>query len=410
MPPEDAPTTLRPFAHQDASRFWALDPEVIFLNHGSFGACPRAVLDAQQHLRERMEAEPVRFLFMGFEASWDEARRELAEYVGAEAEDLVFVPNATAGINAVLRSLPFRPGDELLVTDQEYNASRNVLDFAALRGGARVIVAPVPFPIRSEEEVFDAVLDQVTPRTRLCLLDFVTSQTAVVFPVERLVRELSRRGVETLLDAAHAPGMVSLNLSGLGAAYTTGNGHKWLCAPKGAAFLHVRRDLQHAIRPALISHGANSKRADRSRFLLEFGWTGTDDPTPFLCLPEAIRFMASLCPGGWPEVMARNRSLALQARDLLCQTLGLGAPCPDSMIGSMAALPLPPSPGPAPAPPLFLDPLQVALWERYRIEIPVIHWPAFPHRLLRLSAQLYNAPAQYETLASALETLLRAGF
>ena len=389
---------------------WGLDPSVLFLNHGSFGACPRPVLALQQGLRERMETEPVRFLGSGLEGLWDEARASLAAFIGSDPADVVFVPNATTGVNTVLASLRFSPGDELLVTDQEYNACRNALEEAALRTGARVVVATLPFPAASPEESAEAILRRATPRTRLLLVDHVVSQTALVMPVAALVREMAARGVETLVDGAHGPGMLPLDLSSLGVAYYTGNCHKWLCAPKGAALLHVRRDLQPGVRPLVISHGANSPRADRSRFLLEFGWTGTHDPTPYLCVAEAIRFLGSLLPGGWPEVMARNRALALRGRRLLCDALRIEEPCPESMVGSMAAVPLPDAPGPKPQPPLFLDPLQVALWERHRIEVPVIYWPAFPRRVLRLSAQLYNEPAHYEKLAEAVKGLLDEGF
>ena len=357
-----------------------------------------------------MERQPVTFFVRDLEGLLDDARARLARFVGAHPQDLVFVPNATTGVNAVLRSLRFRPGDELLVTDHEYNACRNALDFVAQRSRARVVVAPVPFPLRGPAQVIAAVLDRVTRRTRLALLDHVTSQTGLVLPLERLVRELAGRGVETLVDGAHAPGMVPLELETLGAAYYTGNGHKWMCAPKGAAFLHVRRDLQAAIRPLVISHGANSPRTDRSRFLIEFGWTGTDDPSPFLALPKALECVGALLPGGWPALMHRNRELALAARRVLCDTLGIAAPSPDAMIGALAAVPIPDAPPAAAAPtsPLYQDPLQETLLARHGIEVPVIPWPAPPRRLLRVSAQLYNRLPQYERLAGALATELAA--
>jgi isopenicillin-N epimerase len=384
---------------------WALDPSVIFLNHGSFGAAPKTVLEEQARWRARMERQPVQFFVRDLGALLDTARAGLAAFLGVEACDLAFVPNATAGVNAVLRSLRFAAGDELLTTDHAYNACRNSLEFVAERAGARVVVASVPFPIGSAEQVIDAVLQRVTARTRLAMLDHITSPTGLIFPVAQLIRELSSRGIDTLIDGAHAPGMLDLRTAGLGATYYTGNCHKWLCAPKGAGFLYVRRDRQPEIRPIAISHGANARRTDRSRFLLEFDWTGTADPSPYLCVPGAIQFMGSLLPGGWAEVIRRNHALAVAARQTLCGALGVPLPCPDEMLGALAAVPIPDG-AEIPQTPLYGDPLQDALLARYRIEVPVAPWPAPPKRLVRVSAQLYNTPEEYDRLAHALRELL----
>ncbi len=390
----------------DTTRFWSLDPKITFLNHGSFGACPLPVLAAQQRLRERMESEPVRFFVRELPQLLDSARRELAGFVGADPRDLVFVPNATYAVNSVLRSLELNPKDELLTTDHEYNACKNVLEFAASRRGAVVVTAAVPFPIQSPDRVVAAVLDSVTPRTRLALIDHVTSPTGLVFPVADLVSRLEERGVDTLVDGAHAPGMLPLDVKAINAAYYTGNCHKWLCAPKGAAFLVARDDRQAALRPLAISHGANSPRKDRSRYQTEFDYTGTDDPTPFLCVPEAIRFLGSLFPGGWKQLMRWNRELALEARDILSRALDCQPPCPASMIGSLSALPIPDAPSRARPSPRHRDPIQEQLLDRFGIEVPIISWPHPPKRLLRVSAQVYNRPEHYEQLASALKALL----
>ncbi len=385
-------TAVAPSPH---AAHWDLDPDVVFLNHGSFGACPRVVLAHQTELRARLEREPVLFLHRQLEGLLDEARHELARLVRCDPDDLAFVPNATAGVNTVLRSLSFAPGDELLVTDQEYNACRNALDFVAERSGARVVVAPIVLPILAPRDVVDTVLAHTTPRTKLLLIDHVTSQSGVVMPVEPIVRALVERGIDTLVDGAHAPGMLPLDLRALGAAYYTGNCHKWLCSPKGAALLHVRADRQRAIRPLSISHGANSARTDRTRFRLEFDFTGTDDPTPYLCVPAALRFLESLLPGGLPALQHHNRSLAVRARELLVAALRTTPLCPDEMIGSLAAVEV--HGGPAD--------LHSALWERHRIEVPVMQLGA--RRLLRVAPQVYNTPAQFEHLAAVLTTLLR---
>jgi isopenicillin-N epimerase len=373
---------------------WGLDPAVTFLNHGSFGACPKPVRRRQASLRREMEREPVAFLYRHYEARLDAARAAAAAFVGSDPADFVFVPNTTAGINAVLRSRRFAPGDELLTTDHEYNACRNVLDYVAARDGAGVTAASVPFPVTGSDALRTAIL---------VLVDHITSPTAMVFPVAELARELAGRGIDLLVDGAHAPGMLPLDVAALGAAYYTGNFHKWVCAPKGAAFLWVRRDRQAEIRPLAVSHGMNSRRTDRSRFQLEFDWTGTFDPTPGLCVPAAIAFMGSLLPGGWPALMSRNHRLAVAARQLLCESLGIPAPCPEELLGSMAALPLPDGAPDDLQPPLFMDPLQDALWFRHRIEVPIMPWPAPPRRVLRVSAQAYNTLDEYARLAAALQ-------
>lgn len=394
--PESHAARVRPY--------WELDPDITFLNHGSFGACPKPVLDVQTALRMEIEREPVRFFARALGTLFHEALAALARFVGANADDLAFVSNATTGVNTVLRSLSFEPGDELLTTDHAYNACRNALDFVAENAGARVVVAAIPFPIDSPEQVIAALMERVTSRTRLVLLDHITSPTGVVFPVETIVPELESRGIDTLVDGAHAPGMIPLNLDALGAAYYTGNCHKWMCAPKGAAFLHVRRDKQARIRPLSISHGANSQQTDRSRFRLEFDWTGTMDPTPWLAIPAALRFMSSLLPGGMAAIAHHNRQMALAARKLLSETLGCALPAPDSMIGSMAAISVPDASERAPLGLLEFDALQEGLFQRHRIEVPIVPFPRWPRRLVRISAQIYNDPDDYRHLARALVT------
>jgi isopenicillin-N epimerase len=387
------------------ARHWTLDPDVIFLNHGSFGACPKPVLEAQGELRARLEREPVDFMAREWEPRMDEARHALAKFVGADPEGLAFVSNATGGVNTVLRSLGFAAGDEILVVDQGYNACQNAARFVAERSGARVVVAHVPFPLTRPEQVKDAILERVTPKTRLALVDHVTSATGLVLPIEAVVRDLNERGVDTLVDGAHAPGMVPLDLDAIGAAYYTGNCHKWMCTPKGSALLYVRKDRQEGVHPLVISHGANANRQDRSLFRLEFDFTGTQDPTPWLVIPEAIRFMGSLLPGGWDELRARNHALALRARAILCEALGVAAPAPESMIGSLATVPLPRG-ATSGLRPLAIDPIMATLFDQHRIEVLASVWPAAPGRVLRVSAQIYNEESQYVRLAGVLKSIL----
>ena len=323
---------------------WPLDPGVIFLNHGSFGCCPKPVLEFQRDLRDRLERQPVQFLGRELEGLLDAARASLAAFVAAQPDDLVFVHNATAGVNTVLRSFPFKPGDEILITTHVYGSCRNAASFVAEQHKAVMVEVAVPFPVKSSDEILDAILARVTARTRLAMIEHITSPTALIFPIERIVRALAERGVDTLVDGAHAPGMLPLDLDKLGAAYYTGNCHKWLCAPKGSAFLHVRRDRQDTLHPLVISHGGGAApRQGRSRFVWTFQWGGTLDPTAWLSVPEAIRCVGAMVPGGWPEVMRRNHDLACEGRKIMCTVFGVPEPCPATLIGSMATILLPDS-------------------------------------------------------------------
>ena len=379
---------------------WSLRPDVLYLNHGSFGACPRAILSHQARLREEMEREPVDFLARTLAARLDTVRRDVAAFVDADPEGLVFVTNATEGVNAVLRSLTFRDGDEILVTDHGYAACNKAAAYAASRTGARLVRARVPFPVGSDDAIVEAIVSRAGPRTRLALVDHVTSPTALIFPIRRIVRDLEARGVPVLVDGAHALGMVPLHLRELGASYYTANAHKWLCAPKGAAILHVREDRRREIHPLVISHGYDPS-AGESRFREEFDWTGTLDPTPWLTLPECIRFLGALLPGGWPALMEHNRALALRGRAILSAALGLEAPCPDGMVGSMASLPLPAAASGSPAASSDHEELTKHLRAR-GIESWFHPWDCSGRSLVRISAQAYNVESDYETLGEAL--------
>jgi isopenicillin-N epimerase len=398
----------------ELAHHWTLDPTVDFLNHGSYGATPRPVQAAQQRWRDRMEAEPVRFFSHDLEPALDAARAALAAFLGCEPQDLALVPNATAGTSSVLRSLRFAPGDELLTTDHAYNAARNAMEFVAERDGARVVVASVPFPLSSSQQVTDALLHCVTPRTRLAVVDHITSATALVWPLRELVAELAAHGVETLIDGAHAAGQVPLSIPELGASFYAGSLHKWVSAPKGAGFLWVRRDRQPAIHPLAISHGANSARTDRSRFRLEFDWTGTADPSAHLAVPDAIRFGEELLPCGWEALRSRNHHLALEGRDIVCAALGIEPPAPDLMLGSMASIALPGEwgDGSVQGVDLYGDPVHDAL-DAQGLQVMITPWPQRPdggpwRRLVRISAAAYNDSAQYRRLAAALPAAISA--
>lgn len=395
---------IRPPKPNRFRRQWNLAANKVFLNHGSFGACPKPVLELQARLRGELEAEPVQFLWRRYEERLEPARQSLAKFVRANTRDLVFVTNATTGINAVLRSLRLRRDDELLTTSLDYNACRNVLVEVARKSGAKVVVADIPFPLKSADEITETILRAVTPKTRLALVDHVTSNTALVMPVRQIIRALGARGVDTLVDGAHAPGMLPLNLGELRPAYYAANLHKWVCAPKGAAFLYAREDRQAGLQPAVISHGNNRTRPGFNAFQDRFDWTGTFDPTAWLCVPEVIRWMGERLPGGWRELRERNHQLVVKARKLLCEKSGVPPPCPEQLLGSMATIPLherfqtrPPSGK--------IDAEQLALYDRYGIEVPLFRFGKPERRWLRVSAQIYNSPADYEYLVDALKML-----
>ncbi len=393
----------------ELAKHWGLDPEIAHLNHGSFGACPRVVLDELHRLQRELEWDLGSFLNRTLAERLAEARRELGGFLNADADDLAFVPHVTFAMNSVLRSFPLEAGDELLVCNHEYNASRNVLDFVAEHAGCHVVVVDLPFPIDGPEVVVERMRAAITDRTRLALIDHVTSSTGLVMPLAELITCFRERDVAVVVDGAHAPGMIDVDLAALDPDFYGANCHKWICSPKGAGFLYVRRELQQQVRPAVISHGANAGLEGNARFRAEFEWMGTRDITPWLCVPKAIETMASLVPGGWPEVRERNHALAVAGRRAICDRLGIAPSCPEPMLGSLATIHLPPSERfaeSAAATTLGLDPLQERLFHDHHIEVPALRCPSSGRRMLRVSAQLYNDLAQYERLGATLADLL----
>jgi isopenicillin-N epimerase len=403
----------------DLDKNWTLDPEVVFLNHGSFGACPRAVLEAQSDLRARMEREPIRFFIELAESLMDTARADLAAFVKCRGEDLVFVPNATIAVATVLMNLEpsLKPGDELLMTGHEYPACMNSMRRTEQRTGTKAVSAPLPFPVNSPDEIVAAVMAKVTPKTKVLLISHVTSPSGLILPLERLIPDLEKRGIACIIDGAHAPGFVaSLDVGKLGASFYTANCHKWICSPKGSAFLYIREDRQKipgGFRPLALSNNAEKPRPGRKHLLTEFDYVGTNDLTPFMSIPAAIKTMGSLVPGGWPEVMKQNRDLVLKGRAHLCRVLNVEAPAPESMIGNTSTIFLPPHDANRTArllarPSKYHDALQDVLVGKHRIQVPLWSVAGDPRRLFRISAQLYNSMEQYEYLGGAIKEELEA--
>ncbi|HXW25984.1 MAG TPA: aminotransferase class V-fold PLP-dependent enzyme [Xanthobacteraceae bacterium] len=365
---------------------WLLDPEVAFLNHGSFGATPRAVLAEQERWRARMERHPTHFMSEKLPPALRAAAARLAAFVGSEADDLVFVENATAGCNTVLRSLRLAPGDEILVTDHGYAAVRKAAEYAAARAGARVVEAAVPFPLDDPAQIVAAVAGRLGPRTRIAIIDHVTSPTAVVCPVRELAALCRAAGTLVLIDGAHGPGMLSLDIPSLGADWYTGNCHKWLMAPKGSGFLWANPARQADTHPLVISHGFGND------FTAAFDWIGTRDPTAWLAVPAAIDFHERL---GGPALRERNAALAREQASELARAWNTERGAPDALTGAMAAVRLPLREAGTGE---RAQELRTQLFADHRIEVLVA---AFAGALwARISAHAYNRPADYARLAA----------
>jgi isopenicillin-N epimerase len=373
-----------------------LRPGIHFLNHGSFGSCPLPVFQRYQEIQREIEAQPVEFLGRRLHTLLAEARAELARFVGAGTDDLVFVPNATTGLNIVARSLALGPGDEVLTTDHEYGALDRTWRFLAAKRGFRYIRQPLPLPLTDPRQVVEAVWSGRTDSTRVLFLSHLTAPTALTLPVAELVQLARENGIISIIDGAHAPGQVDLNLDGLGADFYAGNCHKWMMAPKGAAFLHARKEMQHLVEPLVVSWGYEAEEPGPSRFIDEQEWTGTRDPSAWLSVPAAIAFMRE---NGWAEVRNRCHQLILDTHRRYFDLTGLTPICPAhrTWFTQMAAFPLPPG--------TDWRRLKADLYERFQVEIPIVALNGVAY--LRASAQGYNLPGDYDRLLEGLEALLK---
>lgn len=385
---------------------WKLAPGVAHLNHGSFGATPIEVLEEQDRWREAMERNPVLFMLETYQPALDLNRDQVASFVNAGPSGLVFVPNATYGINSVLRSLEPRipKGAEILVTNHAYNACNNAAQISAERAGASLVFVDIPLPVSSSAEITAGVLDHVTPDTALVILDHVTSPTGLIMPVEEIIAALEP-DIPVLIDGAHAPGMIPLDLAALGASFYTANCHKWMCAPKGSGFLHVANRHRDSVRAAAISHGLNDGwPGAASRFHAQFDWTGTDDPSARLSVGKAIEVMGRHNRNGWEGIRRENHDLVVSGRRLIADMVDSEPVAPDVMLGSTAAIRLPRA---AKGSGNIFDPLMNRLRHEWKIEVPVFNWPDESQRMIRISAQQYNSIDEYQRLAEALRSELR---
>ncbi len=373
-----------------------LDPTIHFLNHGSFGACPKPVFEEYQRWQRELERQPVEFLGRRFDDLMRQAREELAAYLNVRPDDLVYVTNATWGVNVIARSLDLEPGDEVLTTDHEYGACTMTWEYLLAKMGARLVRCEIPLPVTSCEEVVERFWSCVTPRTKVVYLSHITSPTALIFPVKEICQRAREHGILSVIDGAHAPGQIPLDLNDLGADIYTGNLHKWLCAPKGAGFLYVRPEEQDWVESLVISWGwGRSGELSESTFVQRNEWQGTRDISPFLSVPAAIRFQRE---HHWDAVRARCHALAREARRRIAELTGLPPISPDSpaWFSQMVSCPIPPCDTAV---------LKERLYEEYRVEVPIVQ-RANGQTFVRVSFQAYNDEVDLAALIEGLTALL----
>ena len=384
------------YSMQSFKDYFLLDPDVIFLNHGSFGATPKPVIEAYQSWQLRLERQPVLFLGRELDGLLRESRIVLGGYFNSDADDLVYIPNATHGVNIIAHSLGLKPGDEILTTDHEYGACDYTWDFVCGKTGTKYIHQPIPLPVHSEEEIVNQFWLGVTPLTKAIYLSHITSPTALRLPVEQICKRAKEAGILTIVDAAHSPGQIPVDLQALDADIIFGNCHKWLLNVKGSAFLYVRRELQHLIEPLIVSWGYNPtpETTTGSRFIDLLQWTGTKDPTAALTVPTAIQFMQE---HNWNEVRGECHMILRQAIGRICDLTDMPPlyPLDSDFYSQMGIAPLPPS---------NLAVLKRLLYDEYKIEIPLIQWQ--DRQFVRISVQGYNTQEDIDALLNALQVLL----
>jgi isopenicillin-N epimerase len=388
---------------------WPLRRDVVHMDHGSSGACPTEVLEHQNALRWDLDRGSPEFFLSSWSPRHRASKTALAKFVNADYDELLLTPGSTLGLNIVTQSQEFQPGDELLTTNHAYSSVVMLLKYVAKRDGAKVVIADVPFPVASPDKVTESILACVTPRTKFAIIDHIVSRTGLVFPIKRIVKELADRGIDTLVDGAHGPGQVQVDLHDIGSAYYTTSCHKWMCAPRGVGFMYVRRDRLSRLKPLVIArsgHWRDSNGGAYSWLEHTFEWNGCHDPSGLHSMPRIIEFLETALPGGHAAMVKRNHELAVEARKRVLEILGIkDMPCPDDMIANMVTFPLPDSVLPDMG---GILPICRTLWEKDRAEIQCYHWPAYPKRIFRFSVQLHNSMEQFVWLAGKIKDALEA--
>jgi len=380
---------------KNLKQHFLLDPSLTFLNHGSFGATPKPVFREYQRWQRELEKQPVEFLGRRSAGLLAESRAELGKFLGTHADNLVYTQNVTISINIIARSLELNEGDEVLATDHEYGAIDRTWRFLSKERGFKYINQPIPTPLETEEKFIEDFWRGVTPRTRVICLSHITSPTAIIFPVKEIIQRAREKGILTIIDGAHVPGQITIQLDSLGADFYGGNLHKWLCAPKGVGFLYAGPEVQHLLKPLVVSWGYESETPSHSPFIDYNEWWGTRDIAAFLAVPAAIQFQQE---NNWDEVRESCHQLVGEAQRRMCELTSL-APLhssADAWYAQMAAAPLPAD--------TDIAWLKIQLYDEYRIEIPLVEWNG--NKLVRISVQGYNSPRDIDKLCRALTRLL----
>jgi len=398
----DRPDPILDFvAHRisEPARF-PIQEGLTMLNNGSYGLTPGVVGDAQRELQRRLESDPVRFFKSDLEFYADDARRAIAGFVGVRAQDLALVPNGSFAVATVLNNLDLAPGDEILLTDHEYMATMNELGKICQRSGAKIIIAKVPFPAATPEAVVDSIVSAMSKRTKIIMISHITSATALIMPIKEIIAASKERGIETFIDGAHTPGQIDLDIGDLDPTWYAASCHKWLATPKGTGFIYTSPIRQRGFKPMVLSCREHEQRTDRSEYLCDFDYTGTNDYTGNLVIPVSIAHMGAQLPGGWDELRQRNHDLVMHGAKLICDAIGIEQQVPESMIGSMISIPLPGVCEPGAL-------MGEALWDRlylnHHIQVPVWDLAGVHPRMMRVSGQLYNTIEDFERLARALK-------
>lgn len=384
------------------SKHWGLNESIVYLNHGSFGATPSAVLQKQQQLQLEMEAEAIEFFIDKMPDLLSNSKKALADFVGTSPNNIVFVQNTTTGVNTILNSLPAKEGDEWLTTNHGYGACVHALKHYAHKNKCKVNVATIHYPVLDEKNILEAIENSITPKTTVALIDYITSASAIIFPIKKIINLLQSKGIKVIVDAAHAPGMIDFNIDVLQPDFFVANCHKWICSPKGSALLYVAPQHQADVNPLVISHYNDMAEGTAAHWSNQFMWDATHDYSAYIGVKDAIDYMPTLVNGGWDAIKKHNHELVWKAANNIANALGVQLPAPQEMIGSICNIPMPN--GQAPSKKFHSNvALKDVLFKKYKIEVPIFMFPIAPTQWLRISAQLYNTKEQYEYLLECLE-------